>query len=134
MKIRIISERADIETLAPNERIVHIAFRPSNADIFQIVEACPKIEAIQVPPSYFVSISKSIQIFLRMQKIQLLEGDVGGHRKDLHPYYVVPEYIIEKIKELKEDGTKPDDIVKYVSRLHRMSEPLAAYVVQSVKI
>lgn len=134
MQIKVISGRDEIPLLLPNEKIVHIGFRPSNKDIFGIVEACPKIEAIQVPPSYFVSISKSIQIFLRMQKIQLLEGDVGGHRKDLHPYYVVPEYIIEKIKELKEDGTRPDDIVKYVSRLHRMSEPLAAYVVQSVKM
>ena len=37
-----------------------------------------------------------------MQKIQLLEGDVGGHRKDLHPYYVV--LIRTKSKKLK-DGT-----------------------------
>ena len=134
MQIKVISGRDEIPLLLPNEKIVHIGFRPSNADIYSVCESCPKIEAIQVPPSYFVSISKSIQIFLRMQKIQLLEGDVGGHRKDLHPYYVVPSYITEKIKELKDDGTKPDDIVKYVSRMHRMSEPLAAYVVQSVKI
>lgn len=134
MQIKVISGRDEIPLLLPNEKIVHIGFRPSSKDIILILEACPKIEAIQIPPSYIVSVSKSVRLFLRMQKIQLLEGDVGGHRKDLHPYYVVPSYITDKIKELKEDGTKPDDIVKYVSRLHRMSEPLAAYVVQSVKV
>lgn len=134
MQIKVISRREEIPRLLPNEKIVHVGFRPSNKDIFYILESCPKIEAIQVPPSYFVSISKSISLFLEMQNIKLLEGDVGGHRKDLHPYYVVPSYITDKIKEMKEGGTGQDTIVKEVVRLHRMSEPLAAYVVQSVTV
>ena len=52
MKIRVVSSREEIFTLNPNERVVHLAFRPSNKDIFALVETCPKIEVIQLPKSY----------------------------------------------------------------------------------
>ena len=52
MKIRVVSSREEISTLNPNERIIHLAFRPSNKDILTLVEACPKIEVIQLPTSY----------------------------------------------------------------------------------
>ena len=87
MKIRVVSSSEEISTLNPNERIVHLAFRPSNKDIFVLVEACPKIEVIQLPKSYKSTVSKSIEMFLEMKKIQLIEGDVWGHRKDLNEYY-----------------------------------------------
>ena len=82
MEIRIASSKEEILALNPNERIVHLAFRPSNKDILCLVEACPKIEAVQVPTSYRRTISKSIEMYLKMKRIQLLEGDVWGHRKD----------------------------------------------------
>jgi hypothetical protein len=90
MKIRVVSSREEISTLNPNEHILHLAFRPSNKDIFGLVEACPKIEVVQLPKSYMATVSKSIEMFLEMQRIQLLEGDVWGHRKDLNEYYTVP--------------------------------------------
>ena len=79
MKIRIVSSREEIFTLNPNEHIVHLAFRPSNKDIFGLVETCPKIEILQLPKSYMDTVSKSIEMFLEMQKIQLLEGSLWGH-------------------------------------------------------
>jgi hypothetical protein len=42
MKIGVVSSSEEISTLNPNEHIVHLAFRPSNKDIFELVEACPK--------------------------------------------------------------------------------------------
>jgi len=60
MKIRVVSSRDEIFTLNPNERVVHLAFRPSNKDIFGLVETCPKIEVIQLPKSYMVTVSNSI--------------------------------------------------------------------------
>src|SRR5450759_406752 len=84
MKIRVVSSREEIFTLNPNEKIVHLAFRPSNKDVFGLVETCPKIEVIQLPQSYKRTVSKSIEMFLEMQRIQLIEGDVWGHRKDLN--------------------------------------------------
>jgi hypothetical protein len=81
MKIRVVSSREEIPTLNPNEHIIHLAFRPSNTDIFGLVEACPKIEAIQLPKPYMGTVSKSIEMFLGMQRIQLLEGDVLGSQE-----------------------------------------------------
>ncbi|RPJ73567.1 MAG: DUF1699 family protein, partial [Alphaproteobacteria bacterium] len=52
MKIRVVSSRNEIISLNPNERVVHLAFRPSNKDIFLLVETCPKLEIIQLPKSY----------------------------------------------------------------------------------
>ena len=89
MKIRVVSSREEIFTLNPNERIVHLAFRPSNKDVFGLVETCPKIEVIQLPKSYMATVSRSIEMFLEMQRVQLFEGDVWGHRKDINEYYTL---------------------------------------------
>ena len=88
MKIRVVSSREEIFTLNPNERVVHLAFRPSNKDIFGLVETCPKIEVIQLPKSYMATVSKSIEMFLEMQRIQLHRrrclGSQEGYKRILH--------------------------------------------------
>jgi hypothetical protein len=128
MKIRVVSSREEIFTLNPNERIVHLAFRPSNKDIFALIEACPKIEVIQLPPSYRHTVSKSIEMFLEMQRIQLLEGDVWGHRKDINEYYNIPSSVIEKIRELKSEGTPSERIEERVSRESKLKPEMVAYI------
>ena len=111
-----MSSREEIFTLNPNERIVHLAFRPSNKDIFSLVENCPKIEVIQLPKSYRRTVSKSIEMFLEMQRIQLIEGDVWGYRKHINEYYRIPSSIIQEIKELKTEGKSTEAIEEKVSR------------------
>jgi len=128
MKIRVVSSREEIFTLNPNERIVHLAFRPSNKDIFGLVETCPKIEVIQLPKSYMRTVSKSIQMFLEMQRIQLIEGDVWGHRKDINEYYTIPSSVIEKIKEMKIEGKSTEDIEAKVSRESKLNPGMVAYI------
>ena len=128
MKIRVVSSRDEIFTLNSNERIVHLAFRPSNKDIFGLVETCPKIEVIQSPKSYMSTISKSIELFLELQRIQLIEGDVWGHRKDLNEYYSIPSSVTEQIKELKSAGTPVDRIEERVSRESKLSPEMVAYI------
>jgi hypothetical protein len=128
MKIRVVSSREEIFTLNPNERIVHLAFRPSNKDIFGLVETCPKIEVIQLPKSYLATVSKSIEMFLEMQRIQLLEGDVWGHRKDINEYYTVPSSVIDKIKALKNEGKSAENIEEEISRKTRMNPEMVAYI------
>jgi hypothetical protein len=130
MKIRVVSSREEIFTLNPNERIVHLAFRPSNKDIFALVETCPKLEVIQVPKSYRRTISKSIEMFLEMQRIQLIEGDVWGHRKDINEYYTVPTSVIEQIKELKSEGTPTQRIEEKVSRERKINPEMVAYILK----
>jgi hypothetical protein len=128
MKIRVVSSREEIFKLNPNERIVHMAFRPSNKDIFGLVETCPKIEVIQLPQSYRRTVSKSIGTFLDMQRVQMIEGDVWGHRKDLNEYYDIPSSVIEKIKALKNEGTSTEDIGAKISRESRLNPQMVAYI------
>jgi hypothetical protein len=128
MKIKVVSSREEISTLNPNERIIHLAFRPSNKDILTLVEACPKIEVVQLPKSYKRTVSKSIELFLEMQKIQLIEGDVWGHRKDIHEYYTVPISVIKKIKEMKSEGTPAEDIEAKISRESKLNPEMVAYI------
>ncbi len=128
MKIRVVSSREEIITLNPNEKVVHMAFRPSNKDIFLLVETCPKIEVIQLPKSYKATFSKSIQMFLEMQRIQLLEGDVWGHRKDINEYYTVPSSVIERIKEMKMEGKSAEEIETKISRERKLNPGMIAYI------
>jgi hypothetical protein len=128
MKIRVVSSREEIFTLNPNERVVHLAFRPSNKDIFALVETCPKIEVIQLPKSYRRTVSKSIEMFLEMQRIQLIEGDVWGHRKDINEYYSIPSSVIDKIRELKSEGTPAERIEEKVSRESKLNPEMVAYI------
>jgi hypothetical protein len=128
MKIRVVSSKEEIFKLNPNERVVHLAFRPSNKDIFGLVETCPKLEIIQLPQSYKRTVSKSIDIFLEMQRIQLIEGDVWGHRKDLNEYYDVPTSVIEMIKAMKLEGKSTEDIENEVSRKTKMNPGMVGYI------
>ncbi|WP_440946878.1 DUF1699 family protein [Methanosarcina sp. T3] len=128
MRIRVVSSREEIFTLNPNERLVHLAFRPSNKDIFGLVETCPKIEVIQLPKSYMATVSKSIEMFLQIQKVQILEGDVWGHRKDINEYYAVPSSVIERIRELKIEGRTTEEIEKKVARESKLNPGMVTYI------
>jgi len=128
MKIRVVSSQEEIFALNSNERVVHLAFRPSNKDIFGLVETCPKIDVIQLPKSYMATFSKSIQMFLEMQRIQLIEGDVWGHRKDINEYFTIPSSVIDKIKEMKTEGKSAEDIEARISRESKLNPGMVAYI------
>jgi hypothetical protein len=128
MKIRIVSSKDEIETLE-NEEIVHFAFRPSNKDIFTLVQTCPKVKALHIPNSYNKTISKSILMFLEMQGIGLLEGDVWGHRKDINEYYEIKPKIFNRINELKNEFTSKEEIVSKLGLETRLSKDLIEYLV-----
>jgi hypothetical protein len=128
MKIRVVSSRDEIFTLNPNERVVHMAFRPSNKDIFGLIETCPKVEVIQLPKSYMSTVSKSILMFLGMQRIKLIEGDVWGHRKDINEYYSIPSSVVEKIRMMKNEGKSTEDIESKISRERKLSPEMVAYI------
>jgi hypothetical protein len=128
MKIRVVSSREEIFTLNPGERIVHLAFRPSNKDVFGLVDTCPKLEVLQLPQSYMRSVSNSVQKFLEMQKVQLVEGDVWGHRKDISEYFNIPSSAFERIKELKLEGKSIEEIKAKVSRESKISTQMIAYM------
>jgi hypothetical protein len=128
MKIRVVSSRNEIISLNPNEKVVHLAFRPSNKDIFLLVETCPKLEVIQIPKSYKRTISRAIEMFLEMQKIQLLEGDVWGHRKDINEYHTVPPSIMTEIRNLKAQGTPNERIAEKIAKERKLNPKMITYI------
>lgn len=128
MKIRVVSSRDEILSLNPNEKVIHLAFRPSNKDIFLLVETCPKLEIVQLPKSYQKTISKSMEMFLEMQKIYLLEGDVWGHRKDINEYYTIPPSVITKIKNIKVEGTSNEKIIEKIAKESKLNSKMVLYI------
>ncbi|MBP1908808.1 Protein of unknown function [Methanolobus vulcani] len=128
MKIRVVSSREEIPHLNPGEKVIHLAFRPSNKDIFSLVQTCPKVEVIQIPSSYRRTVSKSIEMFMQMQGIKLIEGDVWGHRKDINEYYSIAPALLDKIKELKSEGMSDENIVSKLEREGKLNKEMLFYI------
>jgi hypothetical protein len=123
-----ISSKNEIDSLIKSEKIIHLAFRPSNKDIFALVQKCPEVKAIHIPSSYIRTISDSTKMFLEMQGIPLLEGDVWGHRKDINEYYEIKQEDFDMIKELKSEGLSEADILKKMERISGLSKDLLKFI------
>ncbi len=74
------------------------------------------------------TVSKSIEMFLEMLRIQLIEGDVWGHRKNINDYYTISSSVTEKIKEMKIDGKSNEDIETKISRESKLNPGMVAYI------
>jgi len=131
MKIRVVSSKIEIPDLNPNERIIHLAFRPSNVDFLTLMKRCPRLRAIQVPPSYHKTMSKAIQLFLEMQGIDLLEGDVWGHRKDIDEYFMVDEETVEEIESMISSGVGIDEAANEIQKKTRLAPDLIKYIAKT---
>jgi hypothetical protein len=131
MKIRIVSSRDEINTLNPNEKIIHLSFRPSNQDIFSLVIRCPNVKALHVPRSYKRTISDSVKMYLKMQGIELIEGDVWGHRKDINEYYEISQDLFDHLEKWRTDGMPEKDIIEKLKRETRLSPDLISFLVNN---
>jgi len=131
MKIRIISSREEINSIRSNEKAVHLAFRASNVDFLNLLQKVPRLQMVQVPSSYMKTMSKAIGVFLEMQGIKLLEGDVWGHRKDLDEYFTVEDATVEEIRSLADSGTTLDDVANKVQQKARIGPELIKYIVEA---
>jgi hypothetical protein len=131
MKIRVISSREEINSLKPNEKAVHFAFRASNVDFLNLLQKAPRLQMIQLPPSYMKTMSNAIHQFLQMQGIDLLQGDVWGHRKDLDEYFTVEDATIEEIRSLADSGTTLDAVADQIQKKARIGQELIKYVAKN---
>ena len=131
MKIRVISSREEINSLNSNEKTVHFAFRASNVDFLKLLQKAPRIQMIQLPPSYMKTISDAIHLFLDVQGIDLLQGDVWGHRKDLDEYFTVEDATIEEIHSLAASGTTLDAVADQIQKKTRIGPELIKYVAKN---
>lgn len=132
MKIRVVSSKDEIKTLDPEEKIIHLAFRPANKDIFSLAIRCPKVKAIHIPISYMKTLSISARMYLQMQGIELIEGDVWGHRKDINEYYEIPQRVFDHMKQYKSEGMPEADIAEKLKRETKMSTELILFLIKNV--
>lgn len=130
MKLRVVSSKSEIDRLNRNEQIIHLAFRASNTDIFKLLQNCPRVKAIQVPSSYRRTLSRASEMFLTMQGIEVIEGDVWGHRKDIHEYYTIDDKVFNRIDQLRSRGEDENEIASTVSRESNISPELVKYVLR----
>ena len=130
MRIRVVSSKEEINSLGSSEKIIHLAFRPSNKDIFSLVQACSGVKAIHIPSSYIKTISNSTRMFLEMQDISLLEGDVWGHRKDINEYSEIKPEVFERMQELKATGLSEPAVLDRLVRETRLSRDLLKFLIK----
>ncbi|VVB67868.1 Uncharacterised protein [uncultured archaeon] len=83
---------------------------------------------IQLPPSYLKTMSKAIGVFLEMQDVKLLEGDVWGHRRDLDEYFTVPDEALRAIKIMNEEGLAPEEMAKEVQKTVNLGTDPVKYI------
>jgi hypothetical protein len=131
MRLRVVSSKNEITNLNPNEKLVHLAFRASNVDFLNLMQKCPRLRMIQVPPSYHKTMSNAIQVFLEMQGIELLQGDVWGHRKDLDEYFTVEDATLEEIRTLTSTGLDMDEMASQIQKKARLGPDLIKYIAKA---
>jgi hypothetical protein len=130
LKLRVVSSKSEIDTVSKNEQNVHLAFRASNIDIFRLFQNCPRLRAIQVPASYRKTLSRATEMFLDMQDVELIEGDVWGHRKDINEYYIIDDAVFNRIKQLQKSGVETNEIARSISRETDLSPELVRYAIK----
>ncbi len=133
MKMRVISSKEEIDTISKNEKMIHIAFRPSNTDILAVISKCPYLKAIQIPPSYKRTISKSTQMLFEMQNISLIEGDISEHRKDTNEYSELSQEIYDKIDQYLSEGLTEKEIKEKMLLFTTLSNELLGFLIKSRK-
>ncbi|AGF96205.1 DUF1699 family protein [Methanosarcina mazei] len=127
----MVTNRDEIPSLEQEERAVHLAFRPSDKDLFSLVKTCPSIEILQLPASSYDGLSKFIKMYLSSSGIHLVKGDVSGHWHDLNNYFVIPSYVLEKIKELEVQGRTEEEIIGEVTNLRKISPDMILHLLHS---
>ena len=131
MRLRVVSARSEIPNLNQNEKMIHMAFRASNVDFLNLMQRCPRLRLIQVPPSYKRTMSDAIQVFMDMQGIELLQGDVWGHRKDLDEYFTVEDATLNEIRSLAASGANMDDVTTQIQKTARIGPELVKYIAKT---
>jgi len=130
MKLRIISSRDEIRIINSNEKMVHLAFRPNNIDLLELMKRCPGLKAIQIPHSYYKTISDASLVLMNIESVELLAGDVWGHRKDLNEYLIIDKTIIKEIISLAKKGALAENIADQIKEKARLSPDLINYIIK----
>ena len=97
-----------------------------------MVGKCSNLKALHIPSSYKRTISGSTQIYLSMQGIDLLEGGVWGHRKDINEYSEVSQSVFDRIKEYMSEGLSEEKIVDKMAKDTRLGSDFIEFIMKPV--
>jgi len=132
MKIRVVDSIDEIAKLDPRERVVHLVVPPTALVLLELIKRCPRLEAVQVPPSKFSKVSKPSRGLLEVQGVKIFPGLVWGHRTDMYAYYTVDDsLILKRAGELQAEGRDPEVIVVKVAREAGVSPGLVEVILGS---
>jgi hypothetical protein len=129
MKIRVIGSKDEIAQLDPRERVVHLAVPITALVLLELIKRCPRLEAVQVPPSKFSKVSKPSRGLLEVQGVKIFPGLVWGHRTDMYAYYIVDDgLILQRAGELRAEGLDSGEIVAKVAEEAGISPGLVGFI------
>ena len=132
MKIRVVNSRDEIAKLDPRERVVHLAFPLPAVVLFELMKRCPRLKAIEIPPSRYAKLSKPTRCLLEVQGVKVFPGLVWGHRTDIDEYYTVYEgAILQRAGELRAEWLDSGEIVAKVAGELEVSPGLVEFILGS---
>lgn len=91
------------------------------------------MQALEVPKSYYNTLSRAVPALLKMQHIELLTGEVQGHRRDLNAYYNIPAQVIDIVNEQRALGKPSEYIESMIKHTHLVNADLAAFIVKNYR-
>ena len=65
-----------------------------------------------------------------MQEIDLLEGDVWGHRKDINEYSEVSKNVYDRIDEYRKEGISEEKIADKMVKETRLSPDFINFIMK----
>jgi hypothetical protein len=69
-------------------------------------------------------------MYLEMQGIDLLEGDVWGHRKDINEYSEVSRSVYDRIEEYRKEGLAEEEITDKMVKETRLSPDFITFLMK----
>lgn len=130
MRLRIVGGRNEIPKLNPDEKMIHLDFKATNVDILNLMQRCPRLRMIHVTPIYRKAMSDALQIFLSMQGIDLLEGDVCDDKNNFDGYFAVDDKVLEEIRAMAAAGLSMNEVVAQVQKNTKISADLVRYIME----
>jgi len=129
MKIRIVNSRAEIAKLDPRERVIHLTFPPTTLALLELIQICPRLEAIEVPPYRYRTMFKSSRCLLDVQGVKVFPALIQGHRTDRAEYITVDDaLILQRAGELRAEGLDSGEIVAKVAEEAGVSPGLVGFI------
>ena len=111
--------------------MVHLTIPPVYFVLLELANQCPKLEAIEVPPSQLPNVSKPFRYLMEVRGVEIFEGRIWGHRTDMTKYCTVDnELIIQRAEEHRAEGLDSEEIAAKVAREAKVSRGLVEFILE----